>query len=442
MNFPRKFAYSFGAIATTLSYQAFATYIIFFYVDIVKLPAYLAAIGMMIYAVWNAINDPLVGYLSDHTHSRWGRRIPYIAFGAIPFGIVYFFLWVPPFTDIGQVIPLFLYFLFFICLFDGLYTVTVLNWSSLFPEMFPSLRERSQVSAFRQTFGMLGLLLGIAVPPIIYGAIGWGNMGAIFGAIISFSLLVALWGSKEHVEFCKEKQLALWPSIKATFKNRSFLTFVFSNLFVQYTFIMVLASIPFFAKYVLDIGSYETAAILAAAFVAAIPMLYIWEFFTNRFGAKECFMASIVLMGGSLIPLFFVQTFMACLVSAVFIGIGLAGFILIVDIIISEVIDEDETKTGTRREGIYFGVNTFVARFAIALEAASMGLVFSMTGYNPYVYTQPESFMLGLRLLIAGFPLIALVFAFVILWFFPLSGRRLEKMKENVEKIHMKKGVN
>ena len=442
MNFPRKLAYSFGAIATTLSYQAFATYIIFFYVDIVKLPAYLAAIAMMIYAVWNAINDPLVGYLSDHTHSKWGRRIPYIAFGAIPFGLVYFFLWIPPFTDIGQVIPLFLYFLFCICFFDGFYTITVLNWSSLYPEMFPSLKERSQVSAFRQTFGMLGLLLGIAVPPIIYGAVGWGMMGAIFGTIISFSLLISLWGSKEHAVYSKEKQLALWPSIKATFKNRSFLTFVFSNLFVQYTFIMVLASIPFFAKYVLDIGSYETAAILAAALVAAIPMLYLWEFFTNRFGAKECFMASIMLMGASLIPLFFVQTFLACLISAVFIGIGLAGFILIADIIISEVIDEDETKTGTRREGIYFGVNTFVARFAIALEAASMGLIFSLTGYNPYVYTQPASFLSGLRWLIAGFPLVALIFAFVILWFFPLSGRRLEKMEANVEKIHIKKGVN
>ena len=86
----RKLAYSFGAIATALSYQAFSTYIFFFYVDVIQLPSYLAAIGMLVFAIWNAVNDPLAGYISDHTRSRWGRRIPYIALGAVPFGIIYF----------------------------------------------------------------------------------------------------------------------------------------------------------------------------------------------------------------------------------------------------------------------------------------------------------------------------------------------------------------
>ena len=233
MKLSRKLAYSFGAVATALSYQAFSTYIIFFYVDVVKLPAYLAAIAMLIYGIWNAINDPLAGFISDHTKTRWGRRIPYIALGAIPFGIIYFLLWIPPFLDFSQAGLLFLYFLIFICLFDGFYTVTIINWASLYPEMFPSLLERSQVNAYRQSFGMLGLVLGIAAPPLIYGALGWGVMGAIFGAVISTSLLIALWGSRENKIFSSEKQLPLGPSLKATLKNRSVLTFVFSNLFVQ-----------------------------------------------------------------------------------------------------------------------------------------------------------------------------------------------------------------
>ena len=112
--------------------------------------------------------------------------------------------------------------MFFICLFDTLYTVTILNWASLYPEMFPTLKERSLVNAFRQSFGMLGLILGIALPPIIYGTWGWGWMGAVFGAIISGALLVALWGSREHLEFCCEKQLPFFASFKATLKNRSF----------------------------------------------------------------------------------------------------------------------------------------------------------------------------------------------------------------------------
>ena len=442
MKLRRKLAYSFGAIATALSYQAFATYIIFFYVDVVKLPAYLAAIGMIIYGIWNAINDPIAGYISDHTHSRWGRRIPYIAFGAIPFGLAYFLLWIPPFSDFSHVIWLFIYFVIFICLFDAFYTITILNWSALYPEMFPSLKERSQVNAIRQTFGMIGLILGIALPPMIYGSIGWGWMGAVFGAIITISLLIALLGSREHKEFSREKQLPPWLSFKDTITNRSFLTFAFSNLFVQYCFTIILASMPFFVKYVLDLRPLHTTAILAAAFLVAMPMLYVWERILDKYGAKKSFMASILVLAVFLMPLFFVKTFWGTMITAALLGSGLAGFILIVDILISDVIDEDEIKTGTRREGIYFGANAFVTRFAIALEAFSIGIIFAITGYNPYVYSQSREFLTGMRLLIAGFPFLALVLAFVIIWFYPLSGRaKFKELKHELHELHEKKGV-
>jgi GPH family glycoside/pentoside/hexuronide:cation symporter len=437
----KKLEYSFGAIATALSYQAFSTYIIFFYVDVVKLPAYLAAIGMLIYALWNAVNDPIAGFISDHTHTRWGRRIPYIAFGAIPFALIYFLIWTPPFTEYSQVFWLFLYFVGFICLFDGFYTVTILNWASLYPEMFQTLKERSEVNAYRQSFGMVGLVLGIAIPPLIYGTLGWGVMGAIFGVIIAVSLLIALRGSFEHKVYSQEKQLSLSKSFKATLKNRSFLTFVFANLFVQFTFTIILASIPFFAKYVLDEGAAGTAAILAAAFVTAIPMLYVWEKLTIKFGAKRCFMATMLLLASFLFPLFFVKTFLAAIINSMLIGIGLAGFILLADIIISDIIDEDETNTGTRREGMYFGANAFITRFAIGLEAFCMGIVFVVTSYNPYIFTQTREYLAGLRWLIAGFPMIAMLLAFVIMWFYPLSGKKLDELRQKIADLHAKKGV-
>jgi GPH family glycoside/pentoside/hexuronide:cation symporter len=441
MKISRKLAYSSGAVAVALSSQAFSTYIIFFYVDVMRLSAYLAAIAMIIYGIWNAINDPIAGYISDHTRSRWGRRIPYIALGAIPFGIIYFLLWVPPFSDVGQVYFLFAYFVFFICLFDGFYTVTSLNWLALFPEMFPSLAERSQVNAFRQTFVMLGLILGIAVPPLIYGSLGWGWMGAIFGVIISASFLISLLGSREKKIFSQEKQLSLLPSLKHTLKNRSFLPFVFSNLFVQYTFTIILAAMPFYAKYVLDVGPQQTTAILAAAFLTAIPMLYVWGKLIQKFGAKKCFMATMILLAAFLIPLFFVKSFWGAFTASALVGIGIAGFLLIVDILISDVIDEDETKTGTRREGIYFGINSFITRFAIGLEAFSLGMVFLFSNYNPYVYTQPIEFLSGLRFLIAGLPLIALVLAFASICFYPLSGKKLEEVEAKVAEIHAGKGL-
>jgi GPH family glycoside/pentoside/hexuronide:cation symporter len=132
----------------------------------------------------------------------------------------------------------------------------------------------------------------------------------------------------------------------------------------------------------------------------------------------------------------------ATLCTSVLIGIGLAGFILISDIIISDVIDEDETITGVRREGIYFGVNAFITRFAIGLEAFCMGAVFLFSKYNPYIYTQPREFLSGLRLLIAGFPILAMALAFIIMFFYPLSGERLKQLRERLCSLHAKKGIS
>ena len=110
----------------------------------------------------------------------------------------------------------------------------------------------------------------------------------------------------------------------------------------------------------------------------------------------------------------------------------LAGFILTSDLIISDVIDEDEVNTGTRREGMFFGLNAFITRFALGLQAVSMSVVFIMSGYTPYIYTQPKSFQEGLRLLLAGCPIVALFFAICFMLFYPLAGKRLDELKKKI----------
>jgi GPH family glycoside/pentoside/hexuronide:cation symporter len=189
----RKIAYSFGAIATALSYQAFSTYFVFFYTDVMKLFPWLVSAGMLVYAIWNAVNDPLAGFISDITRTRIGRRIPFIIFGTLPFALCYFLVWTPP-VGAAAMALLFLYFLIIINLFDTLYTVVSLNWAALYPEMYPELEERAEVNTYRQVFQIIGFVIGIALPPLIYGALGWGWMGAILGTVIAISLYVSLWG--------------------------------------------------------------------------------------------------------------------------------------------------------------------------------------------------------------------------------------------------------
>ena len=436
----KKIAYSFGAIATALSYQAFSTYILFFYVDVQKLAASFAAIAMIIYAIWNAINDPLAGFISDRTKTRFGRRIPYIFSCAIPFGIVYFLLWATP-SGMSQLL-LFFYFLIFICLFDGFYSIVVLNWASLFPEMFQSLKERTEVNSYRQAFGMIGLMIGIALPPVIYGTLGWRTMGLLFGILIAVAYLVSLLGSKEKKEFILDKALGIKQAVVHTFNNRSFLTFVISNLFIQYAFTMVLAMIPFYAKYVLRIKSTKMTLMLLAAFVVAFLMMFVWRAIANKFGAKNSYMAAILYFAVAILPFMFFRNYAVNMAICCGLGAGLAGIILISDVIISDVIDEDELKTNTRREGMYFGVNAFVTRFAIALEALTIGIVFNLTRYNPYIFTQTRSFLLGIKMSLAILPAIAFIVAFAIMIMYPLYGKNLEELRKKLNLLHLEKTKN
>ncbi len=433
----KKAAYSLGAVATALSYQSFSTYIVFFYVDVIKLNAGPVALAMLVFGIWNAINDPIAGYVSDRTITPWGRRIPYIAAGAVPFGLVYFLLWTPP-TAAGT-LWLLIYFLLIICLFDLVYTVVILNWAALFPEMFPSLSERAEVNSFRQTFGMLGLILGVALPPLLYSTLGWGKMGLIFGSTITLVMLVTLLGSGEKKEFRRGRPLGIRAAIAATFTSRSFMIFVMSNLFIQYVFTIVLAVMPFYAKYVLGVGAAETSLMLLSTFLVAMIMMFMWRIPAVRYGAKNTYLAAISFLALSLLPFFFVRSYTACLIATALVGIGLAGIILISDILISDVIDEDELRSGVRREGMFFGFNAFITRFAIGMEAASLGIVFILTAYDPHILIQSATYIFGLRLLIAGLPFLALAAAFLIMIFYPLSGQRFIEMKNELKALHDRK---
>ncbi|MDD5593581.1 MAG: MFS transporter, partial [Candidatus Margulisbacteria bacterium] len=336
----RKLAYSAGGLAIALSSQAFSTYIIFFYVDGAKLPVYLAGMAMLIYSVWNAINDPIAGLISDSTHSRWGRRLPYLVASALPFGLVFFLLWVPPFSGLDQPFLLFLYFVVLVCLFDGLNAVIGVNWAALFPEMFHSLKERVEINSYRQAFGLTGILFGLALPPLFFGSVGWGWMGAIFGLAIFLILVVAIAGSRERKEFSREHSLSLIQELKATFKNRSFLTFVLANLFVQYAVTTSLAVMPFFAKYVLGANPQTVALILAAAFLPAIPMLFFWRIIAGRLGAKPVFLTAQILLALFLLPLFYIKSLGFILLDAALISAAMAGYLLTTDVLIADIIDE------------------------------------------------------------------------------------------------------
>jgi GPH family glycoside/pentoside/hexuronide:cation symporter len=437
----RKILYSSGAFATTLSYQTFTAFILFFYVNTLKLDPALVGVGWALYGLWNAVNDPLAGFLGDRTRTRWGRRIPYIAFGAVPLAVFFALLWSPPFT-IESEWMFFGYFLIMIFCFDTLWTFVALNYTALFPEMFVTVEDRVQVSAWRQVFNVIGVFCAMGLSPVIYSFWGWATLGWLYGLVTAAVLFLTIAVSRERPEFSQEQPLRLLEGLRATLVNRAFVAFIGTLICIWLAFQMIQSTLPFFATYVLQISTDEPvkiSALLALPLIIVLPTLPLWRQAAVRWGAARALGGAIVLFALALIPLWVVRDFLSAVIAIGFLGVGLGGLWLLPDLLIADIIDEDELKTGVRREGLYFGMNGLLIRLAFTLQGLLMGAVFHWSGYQADQAQQTQEALWGLRLLIAGVPLLALGMGWLALRFYDLKGERLALVKEHLEKLHAQK---
>lgn len=428
----KKLAYATGNLGASVSYQAVSTYIQFFYLDVMRLTPAFMALAMTIFAIWNSINDPLAGALSDRTRTRWGRRIPYILFGTAPMAICFIMLWRVPELFAGDQTALFLYLLTLLFLFDTLHTVVTLNYAALYPEMYTTLTDRAQMSSWRQIFATVGTALGIALPPVLYAAFGWGAFAVLIGIITAITLYISLFGSYERARAENQKELPLRAALGATFRNHSFIAYMGMQVMLQFAFLLIMAAIPFYAKYVLNATEEITSVLLAATLVVAGILLLVWGRIATRLGARKTMLAAMGAFGIAMIPLLFVDTVIGTLLTTAAAGIGLSGVLIVPDIMLSDVIDEDSLKTGGRREGMYYGIQGLLIRAAIVLQALVLNSLLSAGGYDPAlpVNAQPPALAFGLRLAVSIVPLIALGLGMLAVLAYPLHGKRLQEIRE------------
>lgn len=159
---------------------------------------------------------------------------------------------------------------------------------------------------------------------------------------------------------------------------------------------------------------------------------------TNKAGSRNTIVLAAILYRLALIPFWFVKSYTGAVITAGLLGVGLVGLIVLLDVLLSDVIDENELKTGTRREGMYFGINGFMVRIGISLQSVIMGLVLSLSGYNAKlpVESQPAGTFLGIKFLLVVIPLVSLIFAILFYRLYPLHGDKLRGVKERLQALH------
>ncbi len=451
----RAATYSIGQIVNTWSYQTFALLIFTFYFAVVGLHVIWITIGFLIWAIWNSINDPILGYFSDHTHTKWGRRFPYIMISIVPLSIVIILMFSPPiFYGVTDKFTNFIYFLIIIIAFELFYTMFDLNLAALFPELFITEEERTTTNVFRMTFYIIALIFAFALPALFIPDFSNPKylrefqMYSIIVAIIIvvFGILFLKFSPKEKAEFSEDYKNApsFFVNLKTCVKNKAFRRYIPADMAIWFVIGIQTTIVPLYGKFVLDIGEGETiflAILLGLTFISvAIFLNILWKPVVRKVGPRKGWLIAVSVYFLTIIPLMFITDRWQGMVVFFIVGIGLAGPIYIWDLIMADIIDEDEVNTGARSEAGYYGIKAFFFRLSTIFVFLSIALVFTNVGWAIF---EPENvtpeIIFGLRALMFIFPAVALGIAFITVYRYPLYGKRLTQIKEKLQKIHDEK---
>ena len=405
-------AYGMGSFGLESLYIVFAGFYMFYYIETLGLAIAMAAIINFIFSIWDAVNDPLAGFLSDNTRTRWGRRRPWLLSG-LPFyvGTLVLVYAVPkPFREENA---LFWYALAIFLLFEAARTIMSVNYAALFPELFHDLRERARASSYYGGLSTLGELLGFTVPPLIYATLGFVPMAIGFAGIAGIVLLLGVIRNREDPEAMKAPPLNLKDAFEEVLRDRPFLLFAMAVTFLMFTTGVYSLATPFWVKYTLAASPQSTSLIFAVVFIAAILSVSIWGRLVRILGIKRSWLWAVGLMAGSALVLGFASSLVAGAIGAAVAGAGLGGFKVCSVIIMANFVDRARERTGHRREGVYYSVLRSIGKLSKILESLALvllGLLFGyVSGDNPG--PQPEN---AFRFLMSVFPLISTLIAWLI----------------------------
>ncbi|MFW9923171.1 MAG: MFS transporter [Candidatus Thorarchaeota archaeon] len=466
--FGKNLAFGTGEIADQLAYQGFTFTIFTFYYAVIGLNARYITIVFIIWSIYNAFNDPILGSFSDRTRTRkifGGRRRPWMIITMIPLAIVMVLLFTPPGGQVvgGYNIWTILYMLFIMCLFDTIYTAFSINRTSLYPEIFRTDKAREEVGAVRRIIMVIALLLATILPTLVIKDMNLENpssipaeiiwqyqlTGIIFGVIILLTILInVLWGAKEapYEELEKKEPLKLWQSIKISLTNKKFVIFALCSTMNWYVFSLLPTIMTVYLKSVVDfntdpvalamesLGELRVSIPLVLAFLMSIFGVLFWSFIDRKVGSKIGFILSMSWWVIVLIPLIFINSYLGILIVMALNGIGLGGSPYFIDRNISNIADDDEVKTGQRREGSYYGVHALFVRLSTILSIGSIAIVLDTNGWEVYdPTTVTPQILFGLKSLMSLFPAGALLIGIIILIFFPLGRKEVQKLQSNLK---------
>lgn len=424
--------------------------------DVVGIEPRLASLGALIGIVWDAINDPIIGVLSDRVKSKLGRRRPFLLWFAFPFGLSFVMLWSAPNweSQIGLLVYVTLAFM----LSDTLTTLVAVPYLSLTPELTQDYDERTSLSSFRSFFQLLAAMAVVIFAPMIVDSVilnggtqqqGFIMAGALFGAIGSLPLFLIGVFVREKFASREVESLPFRESMKMAWANIPFRYAAGIYMFNWSAVDMVAIAFPFFLLYwvsqgdlLANINFFGINLAIESAFFGILMLVCIlfipfWLWLAKRLNKIKAYIIGMVCWIIVEILIFTIQPgeINYLLWLAAFAGIGVSAAYILPDSILPDVIEWDELRTHHRQEGVYYGIRTLIRKLT---GAGVIFVTLQILGWSGYVapphgaiqFTQPDSALFMIRLMVSLIGAVIVSGTILLAWSYPLTREKYDRIKK------------
>ena len=428
--------------------------------DVVGLDARIGSIAALFGIVWDAINDPIVGMISDRVRTKRGRRLPFLLWFAIPFGLTFVLLWWAPPWESQWALAVHITLAFAIA--DTLSTLISIPFLSLTPELTPDYDERTSLTSFRSFFQLISALAVVIFAPMIVDSVmasgasqqqGFLLVGMIFGGLAIPPYLIMPFIFKERTVTEEPKPISLTEMLRTSWANKPFRFLAGVHTMNWSAVDMVAVSFPYFSLYwiaqgdplagvnVFGVHLALESAILGTLMLTTVIFVPFWMWLSKRTNKRSAYLGGMTFWVINQILILTVQPgeVTKMLALSFLLGIGLSSAYVLPDSMFPDIIEWDELNTGRRQEGIYYGARAFIRKLASALTVFITLQLLGWAGYVPpaadaVVYTQSDATLRMIRAMVSIISPIMLSGAILGAWLYPLTREKHTKIRELLER--------
>jgi glycoside/pentoside/hexuronide:cation symporter, GPH family len=454
IDFATKLAFGAGDTCAAIASILLLSYLSPFLTDVARLSPSLAGLSQLVGKIWDAINDPIVGIMSDRRqifsdriYRTWGRRYPWMLWGAIPFGIFFGLQWIVPFNE-GNQWGLFIFYTLTSIAFNTFFTVVNLPYTALTAELTQDYHERTSLSSFRFAFSIGGSIVALLIARAVFQLISnrqqqYLTIGWLCALLSILPIFWCVFGTRQRfkdvavdipIDDATPPRISIGQQLQLVIANRPFLYVVGIYLCSWFSLQLTAAIIPYFTTSYMRMPPQDSPLVILAVQGTAFIMLAVWNKVSQKLGKKFVYFVGSSFWIVAQFGLFTIQPGQTALLYllAMFAGCGVSVAYLVPWSMLPDVIELDELNTGQRREGIFYSFMVFIQKICLGVAVAAVLQSLEWTGYirptGNTIPIQPNAVILAIKLAIGPVPTIALTIGLVMAYLYPITRERHQQI--------------